>query len=93
MFFYLLSKFIGMQNLEMKKLRDEKKEALAEKYAAEATLRRVHANQKNEDYVPIHNSVIANGATANIVRDYQRQIFELRVSILMILILDIVIMW
>ncbi|CAL5199610.1 unnamed protein product [Lathyrus oleraceus] len=74
----LVEDHLKQKNLDMKKLRDEKKEALAEKYAAEATLRRVHANQKNEDYVPIHNSVIANGATANIVRDYQRQIFELQ---------------
>ncbi|XP_058753330.1 microtubule-associated protein 70-5-like [Vicia villosa] len=69
---------LKQKNLEIKKLRDDKKEALAAKYAAEATLRRVHANQKNEDYVPIDNSVIANGATANIVRDYQRQISELQ---------------
>ena len=47
-----------MQNLEIKKLTDEKKNALASQYAAEATLRRVHANQKDEDFVPIE-SVIA----------------------------------
>lgn len=71
-----------MQNLEIKKLRDEKKESLAAQHAAEATLRRIHANQKNEEYyVPIDNNVIANGATVNIVRDYQRQISELQVSI------------
>ncbi|CAI8613993.1 unnamed protein product [Vicia faba] len=69
---------LKQKNLEIKKLRDEKKEALAAQYAAEATLRRVHANQKNEDYVPIDSSFIATGATANIVRDYQRQISELQ---------------
>ena len=47
-----------MQNLEIKKLTEEKKDALASQYAAEATLRRVHANQKDEDFVPIE-SVIA----------------------------------
>ncbi|KAJ1427121.1 Microtubule-associated protein 70 [Sesbania bispinosa] len=36
----------------------KKKDALAAQYAAEATLRRVHANQKEEDSVPIE-SVIA----------------------------------
>ncbi|KAL2959838.1 hypothetical protein AAZX31_17G006400 [Glycine max] len=46
------------ENLEIKKLTDEKKDALASQYAAEATLRRVHANQKDEDFVPIE-SVIA----------------------------------
>ncbi|XLS81854.1 hypothetical protein HN51_047685 [Arachis hypogaea] len=47
-----------MQNLEMKKLRDEKKCALATQYAVEATLRRVHANQKDDDSLPI-DSIIA----------------------------------
>ncbi|KAL4343989.1 hypothetical protein AHAS_Ahas11G0133500 [Arachis hypogaea] len=47
-----------VQNLKMKKLRDEKKCALATQYAAEATLRRVHANQKDDDSLPI-DSIIA----------------------------------
>lgn len=42
-----------MQNLDVKKLTDEKKEALAAQYAAEATLRRVYANQKDDDSIPI----------------------------------------
>jgi len=46
-----------MQNIEIKKLTDEKKSAMAAKYAAEATLRRVHANQKDEDSVPIDNAI------------------------------------
>ncbi|KAJ1400354.1 Microtubule-associated protein 70 [Sesbania bispinosa] len=49
---------LKQKNLEIKKLTDEKKDALAAQYAAEATLRRVHANQKEEDSVPIE-SVIA----------------------------------
>ncbi|RDX71993.1 Microtubule-associated protein 70-5, partial [Mucuna pruriens] len=49
---------LKQKNIEIKKLTDEKKEALASQYAAEATLRRVHANQKDEDFVPIE-SVIA----------------------------------
>jgi len=46
-----------MQNLEIKKLTDEKKDALASQYAAEATLRRVHANQKDEDFTPIETAI------------------------------------
>lgn len=47
-----------MQNLEIKKLTNDKKNALAAQFAAEATLRRVHANQKDDDSLPIV-SVIA----------------------------------
>lgn len=47
-----------MQNLEIKKLTSEKKNALAAQFAAEATLRRVHANQKDDEAMPIE-SVIA----------------------------------
>ena len=42
-----------LQNLEAKKINDEKKAALAAQFAAEATLRRVHAGQKDEDMPPI----------------------------------------
>ncbi|KAL7213773.1 hypothetical protein ACSBR2_016331 [Camellia fascicularis] len=51
-------KLLDQKNLEIKKLTNEKKEALAAQYAAEATLRRVHANQKDDDSIPIE-SVIA----------------------------------
>lgn len=47
-----------LQNLEIKKLTEEKKDALAAQYAAEATLRRVHADQQDDDSVPIE-SIIA----------------------------------
>ncbi|KAH9749900.1 Microtubule-associated protein 70-5 [Citrus sinensis] len=46
------------RNLEIKKVTGEKKDALAAQYAAEATLRRVHANLKDDDSVPIE-SVLA----------------------------------
>ncbi|KHG14722.1 Microtubule-associated 70-5 -like protein [Gossypium arboreum] len=46
------------KNLEIKKLTNEKKDAMAAQFAAEATLRRVHANQKDDDDVSIE-SVIA----------------------------------
>lgn len=47
-----------MQNLETKKLINERKEALTAQYAAEAALRRVYAEQKEDDSIPIE-SVIA----------------------------------
>jgi hypothetical protein len=42
-----------LQNLEVKKINDEKKAAMAAQFAAEATLRRVHAAQKDDDMPPI----------------------------------------
>lgn len=47
-----------MQNLEIKRLTTEKKDAVAAQYAAEATLRRVYANQKDDDSLTLA-SVIA----------------------------------
>ncbi|KAL1559989.1 hypothetical protein AAHA92_10262 [Salvia divinorum] len=44
---------LEQKHLYIKKLTDEKKEALAAQYAAEATLRRVYANQKDDDSIPI----------------------------------------
>ncbi|GMY19478.1 Microtubule-associated protein 70, partial [Fagus crenata] len=41
------------KNLEIKKINDEKKAALAAQFAAEATLRRVHAAQKDGEMPPI----------------------------------------
>ncbi|KAJ7972104.1 microtubule-associated protein 70-2-like [Quillaja saponaria] len=41
------------RNLEIKKINDEKKAALAAQFAAEATLRRVHTAQKDNDMPPI----------------------------------------
>ncbi|RYR01496.1 hypothetical protein HN51_039132 [Arachis hypogaea] len=41
------------KNLEIKKINDEKKGALAAQFAAEATLRRVHAAQKDDEMPPI----------------------------------------
>jgi Microtubule-associated protein 70 len=39
--------------LEIKKLNDEKKASVAAQFAAEATVRRVHAAQKDDDMPPI----------------------------------------
>ncbi|KAF3442147.1 hypothetical protein FNV43_RR16063 [Rhamnella rubrinervis] len=41
------------KNLEIKKINDEKKASLAAQFAAEATLRRVHAAQKDDEMPPI----------------------------------------
>ncbi|XP_075491635.1 microtubule-associated protein 70-1-like [Primulina tabacum] len=41
------------KNLEIKKTNEEKKEALAAQFAAEATLRRVHAKQRDDEMPPI----------------------------------------
>ncbi|XP_019183927.1 PREDICTED: microtubule-associated protein 70-5 [Ipomoea nil] len=49
---------VEQKNLETKKLINEKKEALTAQYAAEAALRRVYAEQKEDDSIPIE-SVIA----------------------------------
>ncbi|KAK4771633.1 hypothetical protein SAY87_032165 [Trapa incisa] len=41
------------KNLDIKRINDEKRSALAAQFAAEATLRRVHAAQKDDDMPPI----------------------------------------
>ncbi|KAF2306073.1 hypothetical protein GH714_011144 [Hevea brasiliensis] len=45
------------KNLEIKKLTNEKKDALAAQYAAESTLRRLHANLKDDDSLPIESFI------------------------------------
>ena len=47
-----------VQNLDIKKLINEKKDALTAQYAAEAALRRVYTEQNNDDLIPIE-SIIA----------------------------------
>ncbi|XP_071706377.1 microtubule-associated protein 70-5-like [Rutidosis leptorrhynchoides] len=49
---------VDQKNLDIKKLETEKKQAFAAQFAAEAALRRVHANQKDDNIVPIE-SIIA----------------------------------
>ncbi|XP_070030242.1 microtubule-associated protein 70-5-like [Nicotiana sylvestris] len=48
---------LEQKNLDIKNLTNEKKEALAAQYAAEATLRRVYADQKDDDSPPIESIV------------------------------------
>lgn len=49
----LTEALLESKNLEVKKINEEKKAALAAQYAAEATLRRVHAAQKDDEMPPI----------------------------------------
>lgn len=49
----LTESLLESRNLEAKKINDEKKAAMAAQFAAEATLRRVHAAQKDDDMPPI----------------------------------------
>ncbi|XP_042437536.1 microtubule-associated protein 70-1-like [Zingiber officinale] len=49
----LTESLLENRNLEIKKINDEKRAALAAQFAAEATLRRVHAAQKDDDMPPI----------------------------------------
>ncbi|KAK6789388.1 hypothetical protein RDI58_013187 [Solanum bulbocastanum] len=49
----LTESLLESKNLEVKKINDEKKASMAAQFAAEATLRRVHAAQKDDDMPPI----------------------------------------
>ncbi|CAM8936365.1 unnamed protein product [Rhodiola kirilowii] len=49
----LAESLIETKNLEIKKINDEKKASMAAQFAAEASLRRVHAAQKDDDMPPI----------------------------------------
>ncbi|XP_066322553.1 microtubule-associated protein 70-2-like isoform X2 [Miscanthus floridulus] len=49
----LTESLLESKNLELKKTNDEKKAAMAAQFAAEATLRRVHAARKDDDMPPI----------------------------------------
>ncbi|XP_068660319.1 microtubule-associated protein 70-2-like isoform X2 [Aristolochia californica] len=49
----LTESLLENRNLEIKKINDEKKASMAAQFAAEATLRRVHAAQKDDDMPPI----------------------------------------
>ena len=57
-----------LQNLEAKKINDEKKAALAAQFAAEATLRRVHAAQKDDDMPPMEAILVPLEAELKLAR-------------------------
>ncbi|KAL4587329.1 hypothetical protein LXL04_000198 [Taraxacum kok-saghyz] len=56
------------KNLEIKKINDEKKQALAAQFAAEATLRRVHAAQKDDEIPPIEAIIAPLEAELKLIR-------------------------
>lgn len=60
--------FLFSQNLELKKLNDEKKAALAAQSAAELTLRRVQAAQKDEKLPSIEEILAPLEAELKIAR-------------------------
>ncbi|XP_038983514.1 microtubule-associated protein 70-4-like [Phoenix dactylifera] len=68
-------KQLEQKNLEIKRLIDEKKEALAALFAAEAALRRVHACQKDEEYLPVE-AVIA--PLESDIKKYKNKITKLQ---------------
>ncbi|VVA91378.1 unnamed protein product [Arabis nemorensis] len=49
----LIENLLESKNLEIKKINEEKKASMAAQFAAEASLRRVHAAQKDDDMPPI----------------------------------------
>ncbi|KAJ0489000.1 putative microtubule-associated protein [Helianthus annuus] len=49
----LAESLLESKNLEIKKINDEKRASMAAQFAAEATLRRVHSAQKDDDMPPI----------------------------------------
>ena len=53
LFTLLILIMVNIQNLEIKKINEEKKASMVAQFAAEATLRRVHAAQKDDDMPPI----------------------------------------
>ncbi|CAG7868932.1 unnamed protein product [Brassica rapa] len=49
----LIENLLETKNLEIRKINEEKKASMAAQFAAEASLRRVHAAQKDDDMPPI----------------------------------------
>ncbi|RRT83233.1 hypothetical protein BHE74_00034695 [Ensete ventricosum] len=58
----------GAINLEIKRITEEKKEALAAQFAAEATLRRVHAAQKDEELPTLEDILFPLEAEIKLLR-------------------------
>ncbi|XP_062216389.1 microtubule-associated protein 70-4-like [Phragmites australis] len=53
-----LDKQLEQKNLDVKRLSNERKEALSAQFAAEATLRRIYSSQKDEEAIPF-DAIIA----------------------------------
>ncbi|KAF3326753.1 microtubule-associated protein 70-4-like protein [Carex littledalei] len=66
---------LEQKNLEMQRLFNEKREALAAQFAAEATLRRFYAAQEDEEFVPVE-AVIA--PLESDIKRYKNEIAMLR---------------
>ncbi|KAJ4979980.1 hypothetical protein NE237_010760 [Protea cynaroides] len=64
------------KNLDIKKINDEKKAALAAQFAAEATLRRVHAAQKDDEMPPIEAIITPLEAELKLVRQEAAKLQE-----------------
>ncbi|XWS22883.1 hypothetical protein CRYUN_Cryun29cG0074200 [Craigia yunnanensis] len=64
----LTESLLESKNLEIKKINDEKKASMAAQFAAEATLRRVHAAQKDDDMPPIEAILAPLEAELKLVR-------------------------
>ncbi|OEL15767.1 Microtubule-associated protein 70-4 [Dichanthelium oligosanthes] len=66
-----LEKQLEQKNLDVKRLGNERKEALSAQFAAEATLRRIHSSQKDEESVPF-DAIIA--PLESDIRKYRHEI-------------------
>ncbi|GMH01958.1 hypothetical protein Nepgr_003797 [Nepenthes gracilis] len=64
----LTENILETRNLEIKKINDEKKASIAAQFAAEATVRRVHAARKDDDMPPIEAIVAPLEAELKLVR-------------------------
>ncbi|KAH7665156.1 NDUFAF3 domain-containing protein [Dioscorea alata] len=71
----ITEKHLEFKSLEIKKLNNSKKEAMAAQFAAEATLRRLHASQKDEELVPLE-AVIA--PLESDIKIYKNEIIKLQ---------------
>jgi len=71
-----------MQNLEIKKLTDEKKDALAAQYAAESALRRLHTDQKEEDFYPFESVITP---LEDEIKMYRTEVMILQFPLMMLL--------
>lgn len=69
------------QNLEIKKINEEKKAALSAQFAAEGTLRRVHAAQKDDEMPPIEAIIAPLEAELKLARS---EVLYLAISVFLI---------
>ncbi|XP_062210368.1 microtubule-associated protein 70-4-like isoform X2 [Phragmites australis] len=70
-----LEKQLEKKNLDVIRLSNERKEALSAQFAAEATLRRIHSSQKDEEVVPF-DAIIA--PLESDIRNYRHEIAVLQ---------------